>query len=98
MKTAYLQIDPDGAETLLFDCPGCGFLHACGIVGRPRPLWQWNGSVETPTLAPSVSVTWTQREKPQRCHSFVRDGNIQFLADCTHALAGQTVPLPEWEL
>jgi len=29
------------------------------------------------------------------CHSFVVDGNIQFLNDCTHALAGQTVPLPE---
>ena len=31
------------------------------------------------------------------CHSFVRDGRIQFLPDCTHALAGQTVDLPEIE-
>ncbi len=31
------------------------------------------------------------------CHSFVRDGQIQFLGDCTHALAGQTVPLPDFE-
>lgn len=31
------------------------------------------------------------------CHSFVRDGMVQFLGDCTHALAGQTVPLGEWE-
>lgn len=30
------------------------------------------------------------------CHSFVTDGRIQFLNDCTHALAGQTVDLPEW--
>lgn len=30
------------------------------------------------------------------CHSFVVDGNIQFLSDCSHELAGQTVPLPEW--
>jgi len=29
------------------------------------------------------------------CHSFIRDGKIQFLGDCTHALAGQTVDLPE---
>lgn len=29
------------------------------------------------------------------CHSFVRDGRIEFLPDCTHALAGQTVELPE---
>ena len=31
------------------------------------------------------------------CHSFVTDGRIQFLGDCTHKLAGQTVDLPDWE-
>lgn len=31
--------------------------------------------------------------KCYRCHSFVRDGRIEFLADSTHALAGQTVDL-----
>lgn len=31
------------------------------------------------------------------CHSFVTDGRIRFLGDCTHALAGQTVDLPDWE-
>lgn len=30
------------------------------------------------------------------CHSFVTEGRIQFLTDCTHALAGQTVDLPKW--
>lgn len=34
--------------------------------------------------------------KPMVCHSFVTDGRIQFLGDCTHALAGQTVDLPAW--
>lgn len=29
-----------------------------------------------------------------RCHSYVTEGRIQFLSDCTHALAGQTVDLP----
>lgn len=29
------------------------------------------------------------------CHSFIRGGNIQFLGDCSHELAGQTVALPE---
>lgn len=32
-----------------------------------------------------------------RCHSFVTDGQIQFLSDCTHELAGQTVPLLDFE-
>ncbi|QHG70144.1 DUF6527 family protein [Ensifer adhaerens] len=31
------------------------------------------------------------------CHSFVTDGRIQFLGDCTHELAGQTVEIPDWE-
>ena len=33
---------------------------------------------------------------PSVCHSFVTDGRIQFLGDCTHAMAGQTVYLPLW--
>lgn len=31
-----------------------------------------------------------------RCHSFVRDGMIQFLSDSSHSLAGQAVPIPNW--
>ena len=31
------------------------------------------------------------------CHTFVTDGKIQFLADCTHALANTVVAIPDWE-
>lgn len=31
------------------------------------------------------------------CHSFVLEGKIQFLQDCSHGLAGQTVDLLNWE-
>lgn len=27
------------------------------------------------------------------CHSYVRNGHIEFLPDCTHALAGKIVPM-----
>lgn len=33
----------------------------------------------------------------RQCHSFVRDGMIQFLGDCSHPLAGQTVPIPDFD-
>jgi hypothetical protein len=33
--------------------------------------------------------------KKMVCHSFIRDGLIQFLADCTHELAGKIVPLTD---
>lgn len=35
------------------------------------------------------------RVKTPLCHSFVRDGMIQYLSDCTHSLAGQTVEMEE---
>lgn len=43
----------------------------------------------------------TQTEQPNAlqmvCHSYINDGMIQFLGDCTHALAGKTVPIPGWD-
>lgn len=35
--------------------------------------------------------------KEHRCHSFITDGKIAFCGDSTHALAGQTVEIPDWE-
>lgn len=33
--------------------------------------------------------------KCRQCHSFVTDGQIQFLGDCSHGMAGTTVDIPE---
>lgn len=79
-----------------------------------RPLWTWDGDRERPTLAPSIRVQGRRRlteDEYQRilsgeqvvipdrlCHTFVRAGRIEFLGDCTHALAGQTVEIPDWPL
>jgi hypothetical protein len=30
------------------------------------------------------------------CHSWVTEGRIKYLNDCTHALAGKTIDLPVW--
>lgn len=32
-----------------------------------------------------------------RCHSYVRDGQIEFLGDCSHAMKNRTVPLAPFE-
>jgi Family of unknown function (DUF6527) len=64
--------------------------------------WTWNGSAARPTFMPSVLVTYNGADAnqpgrpPAVCHSFVVDGQMQMLGDCTHALAGQTVPIPPW--
>jgi hypothetical protein len=92
------------ANGLWWDCPGCGLVHWVNLdpaatreradgTREPAPCWSWNGSLDAPTFSPSVLVTWTAGDQPRVCHMFVQDGRVQFLGDCTHALAGHTVDL-----
>lgn len=89
-----------------FDCPACN----CGILlpvswlpeGQTQsphyvkgPHWGFNGDLDRPTFTPSINSVHTTSKAKHVCHSFITDGRIQFLGDCTHALAGQTVDLPE---
>ena len=71
-------------EGYSFWCPGCGFLHWFQV-----PRWVFNNDLERPTFTPSL-LNWNEQ---MRCHLFLCDGHLQFLGDCTHHLAGQTVPL-----
>jgi hypothetical protein len=59
--------------------------------------WTFNGDTERPTLSPSLLLTYDFGDERKRyvCHSFVTDGRIQYLGDCTHPMAGQVVDLPE---
>ena len=89
------------AENLVvFHCPGCQYGHNVAVNGAKMENgagWQWNGSLDSPTFKPSLLVNKENASYSPRCHSFVTDGKIQFLNDCTHALAGQTVDVPDWE-
>jgi hypothetical protein len=74
-----------------FDCPGCApRLHVVGTG------WTFNGDLDKPTFSPSVLVTGGT-DPDYRCHSYVTDGKIRFLSDCSHKYAGQTVDLPDVE-
>jgi len=71
--------------------------------------WTWNGDVDYPTLKPSLlwaGVRETTDEDLERldagipldatkvvCHTWITDGKVQFLSDCTHDLVNQTVDL-----
>jgi len=91
-------------------CPGCDHTHVIPVDrhGAPGITWEWDGSLDAPTISPSLLIVGTQWPeefsfyKPThhvapgeqiRCHSFIRDGHIEMLTDSTHHLAGQTVPL-----
>ena len=89
-------------------CPACDDAH------RISNAWGWNGDTERPTFTPSIrvgGVQWAESEsfhKPSHkvgageqivCHSFLTDGVWNYLGDCTHDKAGQSVPmvdLPDW--
>lgn len=73
------------------NCPACNEIH---VVNK---TWSFNGDYDKPTLSPSLLVTAPYKGDVENytCHSFVTDGQIQYLSDCSHAMAGMTVDLPE---
>lgn len=91
-----------GKSVWLF-CPGCQSLHMprfrCPDHGGPKegPVWEGDPYSSPFTMSPSLLIYKTA-VSPQ-CHSFIRNGQWEFLGDCTHSLANQTVPLeplPDW--
>ena len=83
---------------IYFECPGCEIPHGINCGDGHGQLWSFNGDVNNPTFSPSVLVDFTYGAEKKRevCHSFVRNGKIEFLSDCTHELAGKIVDIPEW--
>lgn len=96
---------------LVFWCPGCDHPHAItydvpngwtwnGDTDRPTinpsVLVHPHDTLIDPDLEGDALTAPENRTTSPRCHSFVTDGTIQFLGDCTHTLAGRTVGLPDW--
>lgn len=88
---------PNGPTTYRIWCPACDESHII------NDTWGYNGDRKKPTFTPSILVTrpanpnasdeFKEYRKEKRCHSFVTDGQWQFLDDSLHDLAGQTVPM-----
>ncbi|MCF1478128.1 ammonia monooxygenase [Agrobacterium vitis] len=100
-----------GGGRVAFYCPGCHETHQITVKDDPNrqgPIWGYNNNPYRPTFTPSILVRWSvpsdvpeefddeNKDQKMVCHSFVTDGRIEFLGDCTHSLAGQTVDLPDW--
>ena len=91
MKNDVIRYNTTG--DVFFFCPGCGNAHKVQVGEEQTPRWEWNGSLVKPRFSPSVRVQSGNESGPTVCHSYVRDGVIEFLSDCTHALAGKNVSL-----
>lgn len=89
----------------MFYCQGCKEYHVI------NDSWSFNGDFDNPTISPSILVTGTihptddevkrilsgeyVQPKDYVCHSFIENGKIRYLSDCTHGLANQTVELTD---
>ena len=97
----YCGGEPDAMVVASLDalCPACGFEHsfAVDLVGHghhTNDVWSFNGDYDKPTFNPSMGANlYKQQEHHPVCHSWLHDGVWQFLEDCTHAMAGQHVPM-----
>lgn len=76
-----------------FYCPGCEQPHEIVVDGSRG----WTFDEKTITAQPSLLVSSRENGVDvTKCHSYIRNGQWQFLDDCKHDLAGQTVDLPEF--
>lgn len=108
LGTKLRQASGGGRVMLMHWCPGCDGPH--GIIienAEGRPIWTFDGNYDRPTFTPSVRCFTTEttddQDKPlpapverTLCHYFITAGRIIFCGDSPHALAGQTVDLPDW--
>lgn len=80
-------------------CPACQELHDFAVDQpfRNNARWSWDGSVDEPTMSPSMNITIGPFEDGRRqvCHYYLTKGKLIYLNDCTHALKQQTVDLPD---
>ncbi len=89
--------ESENQNQLQFRCPGCNNeLHAL------NDKWEFNGDLNNPTISPSLLVRGWLCKKDGKdvygiCHSFIKDGKIQYLGDCDHELKNKIVELPDFE-
>jgi hypothetical protein len=84
-------------------CPACASLHAFAVLSANTrgAKWAWDGEAALPSFLPSMKITWGRQADPACnvaggcCHYVLTKGRITFCPDCTHALAGQVVDLPD---
>lgn len=71
-------------------CPACDQMHVIHVTRKNcvGAKWSWNNDSVRPTFSPSINIHG-------RCHYFLKEGQLEYLPDSKHALAGKTVPLPE---
>lgn len=95
-----------GGGLRVFWCPGCNDRH---VIDARWTVTESNGVY---TVSPSIVNTtghYSTGHIPEcwckmpgapfqcvRCHVFIRNNTIEYLGDCSHAMAGKTVPMEHY--
>ena len=95
MKIKKVQISETTCQ-YNFICPACNCEHTFD------DRWLFNYNYDKPTISPSFlqqGFLGFKDEVPVYgiCHSFINDGMIQYIGDCSHELKNKTVELPDYE-
>lgn len=77
----------------LYWCEGCGYEHAFSLKSEGGHH-DFNMDLDNPTISPSLLQNFIPGKT---CHSYIKDGMIQYLNDCYHHLAGKTVELIDYK-
>lgn len=88
-----MQVSPylrRAQDRYLHYCPACDEVHSL------PDSWSFNGDVNKPTFTPSFKHSGYCEDKVIHiCHYILTDGIINYCGDCTHSMAGKSIPLPE---
>ena len=104
IKRIVAHSDPNKVIGYNFFCRGCNGYHMFHVGeweqnGQKKTGWKFNGDMDNPTFTPSLLVYEGLYPNGDvghpRCHLFVRDGKIQYLGDCGHKLAAQTIDMKD---
>lgn len=74
-------------------CLGCGYTHVFALKSEGGHH-EFNMDLNNPTVSPSLVADFTPGRK---CHTYIKNGTVEYLGDCWHHLKGTTIPLPEIE-
>lgn len=87
MSAKFFELLEGGKNS--FYCPACDCRHWIDT------RWTISGPNDLLTVRPSIRVHWEEGPDRKCCHLFITNGNIEYLTDCTHDLAGKTILLEE---
>jgi hypothetical protein len=73
-------------------CPGCGCSH---WVYTDEQKWELTGSVDMPTVRPSLAHN--RGERKAQCHYHITDGQLVYFLDTHHQYRSQTIDMPDWD-